>query len=563
MKVKARFVLLIFCLLVVPSHILSSDKFDFIKTEKQYFRLFDAADDSTFRHEFELEFLLLLTDEQKAAYQKLKTLNEKKVFIRHYWDEQNPNPLLPQNDRLLDHLKRRLFARKHFPLTEPPYFDDRGKYYIKYGNPKFRFRDIGGQRSMESLVTVPFKYYTVIPNESWSYVNITPDYVVHFMEKSGVYVEIASLRNVIMDSKRRGRVVWYWFDLLKRRFWMSSRIAETVTDIEAIETDIMLSNGGRRATVGRIGDPIVRVSDQMFRDLKQAQHEENLIALNAPTVIYSPVNAFNNLDFTYDIAQFKGMEGKTHLEVMLKSPVKQLIDNIDLPNVVVNFSCLVSNANLDSLAISQISKKIPVQLSAYQPYLKTGSFLTYDITPQDIEIAFQIQNMTNNEIGFGQKNITIKDFSADTLMISDVEYLTQLNDTRINEVLPVVEKEGLKFFGYPFEKIHKSTPLFCYFEIYNLKRAVFGNEFEISYKVVKDRSKGGLLRKVSKAITNEKEASIEITEKRKIIANDSNEIIQLDLNKLEKGPYWLVITVRDPDNPSKSVSTIKELFVKI
>jgi len=127
----------------------------------------------------------------------------------------------------------------------------------------------------------------------------------------------------------------------------------------------------------------------------------------------------------------------------------------------------------------------------------------------------------------------------------------------------VVEKEGLRFFGYPFEKIHKSTPLFCYFEIYNLKRAVFGKEFELSYKVVKDQSKGGLLKKVSKAITNEKEAFIEITEKREIITNDSNEIIQLDLNKLEKGSYWLVITVRDPDNPSKSVSTIKELFVKI
>ncbi|MFQ5770596.1 MAG: GWxTD domain-containing protein, partial [bacterium] len=165
---------------------------DEINTADQYLTRLNESNNQTFQFEFEEEFLLLLDDEQKETYHRLIELQKRKAFIINYWKLNNPNPLLVQNDRLVDYLRRRAYARKNFPLDVPPYFDDRGKYYIKYGKPLFRYRDYGGQRSMESLVNIPFKYYSVKPNESWSYVNVAPNYVVHFMESDKGYKEIAS-----------------------------------------------------------------------------------------------------------------------------------------------------------------------------------------------------------------------------------------------------------------------------------------------------------------------------------------------------------------------------------
>lgn len=552
----AIFLLFLFC---TAARAKDAGKYATIKTEKRYFQLLDAADDSTFRREFESEFVLLLSEDQRKEYAQRADLHAKKNYIKHYWEKQNPNPLLPQNDRLLDHLQRRAYARKNFPIDTPPYFDDRGKFFIKYGKPKFRYRDLGGQRSMEGLVRVPFKYYAVIPNESWSYVNVTSDFVVHFMEKNGAYVQIESLRKVIQDTRRQGRVVWYWFDLLKRRFWMSGLVTDTVNEIEAIETDLMIANGGSGATVDRVGSPLTRVSEEMFRNLTQAQHELNLVHLHVPPVTYNPIYAKNKLRFTPVVAQFKGRDGNTRVEVALFTPLKQYTKRARESSVQIDFRCMVSNSDLDSLTTRRKRKSIPLQLASESSLRTTGELLVVQVPPQEVELAFQIQNLDDDQIGFRQEDVELRDFSGDSLMMSDIQYLTEIGNPETKALLPILERQELSLAPYPYKKIRKSTPLFCYFEIYNLAKNISGKEFELSYKLVRDPSRKGVLKKL---LTSDTKASIEITERRALTENTAREVIQLDLNKLENGPYILEIAVRDPDDPAQSVHAVNRLDIE-
>lgn len=99
--------------------------YDSIQTEQQYWALLKAADELIFQREFETEFLLLLTEKEKAEFTRLSTLAARKAFIEHYWRTYNPNPLLPENDRLLVHLRRRTYAREHFAMKIPPYMASR------------------------------------------------------------------------------------------------------------------------------------------------------------------------------------------------------------------------------------------------------------------------------------------------------------------------------------------------------------------------------------------------------------------------------------------------------
>lgn len=140
---KNYLVVVFLCLLSSNFHP-QKEKLNTIHNEKEYFNALEAADSITFVQEFEKEFLLLLDEIQKQDYLQFKTIKNRKEYIKLYWEAVNPNPLLPENDRLLDHIRRRNYARKNFPSSKPPFYDDRGKYYIKYGKPSYRFEDKGG-----------------------------------------------------------------------------------------------------------------------------------------------------------------------------------------------------------------------------------------------------------------------------------------------------------------------------------------------------------------------------------------------------------------------------------
>ncbi len=57
--------------------------------------------------------------------------------IRLFWESLNPTPGTRYNERLLEHWERIAYAREHYDRRDnPPYgTDDRGPYYVRYGEP--------------------------------------------------------------------------------------------------------------------------------------------------------------------------------------------------------------------------------------------------------------------------------------------------------------------------------------------------------------------------------------------------------------------------------------------
>lgn len=535
------------------------EKYSEIATPEQYFALLDAADKTTFKNEFEAEFLLLLKKDEKNRYSKLTSLVDQKSFIEEYWQQYDPNPVFRDNDRLLDHLRRRNYARKHFGVGTPPYFDDRGKYYVKYGNPKFRYRDLGGQRSMESLVSIPFKYYSVKPNESWSYVNVAPNYVVHFVEKDNAYHEIESLKQVIEDSHRSGRMVWYWFDLMKKRFWMSSLVTETVNDIEQLELELALSRG-TRATIDNVGSSEVRASNMILRNLQQAEYEAELATLDVPPVTYDPVHAKNKLEFSADIAQFRGPNGQTRVEISYLSSIKQYADPSNQAEIVnVEYSCLLSDQKLDSLDFDKYKISYPVHSAMQEDFDYAVGLVSVRAYPQSVELALQVKNRNNDTIGFTQEYFSLRNFEDGEPMLSDLQLLTEITNERQTDLLPTKEQQGLRFAPYPHKNIKKSEPLFCYFEAYHLKPEYSDDQqFLITYKVFRDESRESILKKL---LTDSKRASISIQETRTLSTENIREIIQLDLSKLENGPYKLEISIQDKNGEFAEIHSQKDIYL--
>ncbi len=109
--------------------------------------------------------------------------------------------------------------------------------------------------------------------------------------------------------------------------------------------------------------------------------------------------------------------------------------------------------------------------------------------------------------------------------------------------------------------IHKTLPVFCYFEIYNIKTAGIDTEFEITLKVLSEKQRKGIFKKFFKWLTGSKQVFISIVQPRSVTDDNIKELIAIDFSKLNKGEYRLEITVTDPRNKSISTTAQKQIVI--
>ncbi|MFN2416988.1 MAG: GWxTD domain-containing protein, partial [Pyrinomonadaceae bacterium] len=77
----------------------------------------------------------LITDEEKKAWKKLATDEEREQFIEAFWRRRDPDPDTELNEYLEEHYERVAYANQHFASGIPGWKSDRGRIYIMYGAP--------------------------------------------------------------------------------------------------------------------------------------------------------------------------------------------------------------------------------------------------------------------------------------------------------------------------------------------------------------------------------------------------------------------------------------------
>jgi GWxTD domain-containing protein len=81
------------------------------------------------------DVVYIITDQERAAFQKLTTDEERNKFIEQFWERRNPTPRTPENEFKQEHYRRIAYANQHFTSSEPGWKTDRGHMYIVYGPP--------------------------------------------------------------------------------------------------------------------------------------------------------------------------------------------------------------------------------------------------------------------------------------------------------------------------------------------------------------------------------------------------------------------------------------------
>lgn len=101
----------------------------------------------------------LATPEELEASQSM----DRQDFLRRFWKQRDPTPTTPVNERQLEHYRRVAHANIHFAapkLDIPGWRTKRGEFYIRFGEPTVKWRELGEVKMGVGLVP---------PRWVWSY----------------------------------------------------------------------------------------------------------------------------------------------------------------------------------------------------------------------------------------------------------------------------------------------------------------------------------------------------------------------------------------------------------
>jgi GWxTD domain-containing protein len=120
----------------------------------------------------EKDVAYIITEEERKAFKKLATDEERERFIEEFWRRRDPDPDTEENEFKEEYYERIAYANEHFASGIPGWKTDRGRIWIMYGKPdELDTHPMGGQYDRPasegggSTSTYPFEdwFYRYIP----------------------------------------------------------------------------------------------------------------------------------------------------------------------------------------------------------------------------------------------------------------------------------------------------------------------------------------------------------------------------------------------------------------
>jgi GWxTD domain-containing protein len=91
--------------------------------------------DDQYKDWLNVDVRYIITDEERTAFLRLTTNEERESFIENFWNRRNPNPDSVDNEFKEEHYRRIAYANERYASGIPGWKTDRGRIYIIHGKP--------------------------------------------------------------------------------------------------------------------------------------------------------------------------------------------------------------------------------------------------------------------------------------------------------------------------------------------------------------------------------------------------------------------------------------------
>ena len=128
----------------------------------------------------------IISDEERTAFKRLQTDDEKQAFIEQFWLRRDPTPDTEENEFKEEHYRRIAWANDRFASGVPGWKTDRGQIYIKFGPPDENDSHTSGGPG-ERDISEGGGETTFFPYERWRYRYLEccgSDVIIEFVDPS-------------------------------------------------------------------------------------------------------------------------------------------------------------------------------------------------------------------------------------------------------------------------------------------------------------------------------------------------------------------------------------------
>lgn len=126
----------------------------------------------------------IITDEERAAFKRLQTDEEREQFIEQFWLRRDPSPDSIENEFKEEHYRRIAYANERYASGIPGWKTDRGRIYITYG-PADEIEDHSSGGTYERPIEEGGGTTSTYPFQQWRYryiEGVGSDIIIEFVD---------------------------------------------------------------------------------------------------------------------------------------------------------------------------------------------------------------------------------------------------------------------------------------------------------------------------------------------------------------------------------------------
>tara|TARA_B100001123_G_scaffold405950_2_gene496735 strand:+ start:1545 stop:3611 length:2067 start_codon:yes stop_codon:yes gene_type:complete len=343
--------------------------------------------------------------------------------IRAFWTGRDPLFLTPVNERLMEHCGRVAYANLRFGDPEreiPGWSTDKGQAYIRYGRPV--------ARSVR-----PAEIDTGIDEPMW--------YQTH-----------------LAWVNSQGTMPFEYHP--RTEFWDYGSFRLVFTNIDTRDT--------WHYRIGWLG--------------RQPVEFERLVS-KIPEFYVDPYK-WERYDAPFQIAQFRGEEGKSRVEVYYALAGEEVDHETVSPGVEgvdINQGLFLFDSKWDTVRkdIGRIQMMPWVTYkSTREGYLFASENMMLD--PGSYYLAAEAEDQIKKTVGTFRGGVNVQRFGHDTLQVSDLLLARRVVE---REESPIGRQRFL-ILPNPLQQCNRLGQAYFYYEIYNMEKDEFGaTKYEVTYQV--------------------------------------------------------------------------------
>lgn len=472
------------------------------------------------------DVVYIITEEEKAAFKRLTTDEERYQFIEQFWLRRDPSPDTVENEFRDEHYRRIAYANERFASGKPGWKTDRGRIYITWGPPD----QIESHPSGGSYLRPPEEgggTTSTFPFETWRY---------RYLEGEGLGNEVI-IEFVDPTMSGEYRIA---FDPAEKDALLYVPNAG-LTDMEAMglasKADRFSNTDGTRLGQAMGGRGIRYNQFERLQQFVALQRPPQIKFKDLETVVNTKLS-YNLLPFDYRFDFIKITDDTVLTPITIQVQHKDLTfqNKEGVQRAVVNVYGRISTITGRVAQVFEDVVSVDSPESLFKQTLERSSRYQKAVPLRSglYKVELVLKDLNSGNVGTTYKGFSVPRYEEDKLAASSIILADDIQKLSLKQVAagPFVIG-GSKVYPNLKESFDRSKTMGIYFQIYNLVVDEKTHKPSATIEYV--------LKKGDKEISRFQE------EQDKLAGASQQMTLEklYPLNNLEPGRYSLVVNVTD------------------